>query len=177
MKERRSRAVLASKAGLEVPDSDQPFERKGNDMADGGTEAEMDNIPSSPDFDEDDLLQPIVQEREALKSASEIDKIPSRQDFKKEDSLHPMIPERDATKNASVSLDSLQGAACGNEINGSVCLILYFLLFPRQPKQRTYVCPRVLAIVYEHRTKTGNFDTTRKPNTKLMGFGFDMFGS
>lgn len=161
MKEKRRRAVLVSKAGLEVPDSDQPFERKCNDVADGETEAEMDNIPSSPDFDEDDSLQPIIREREALKNASEIEKIPSRQDFKKDDSLHPVILEREAVKNASVSLDSLQAAACGNEINGSVCLILYFLLSHRQPRQRTYVCPRVFASVYEHRTihSDGQFHT------------------
>jgi hypothetical protein len=130
MKEKRRRAVLVSKAGLEVPDSDQPFERKGNDMADGGTEAE-------------------------------IDKIASRQDFKKDDSLHPMILERETAKNASVSFDSSKGAACGNAINGSVCLILYSFLSTRQPRQRTYVCPRVLASVYEHRTihSYGQFHT------------------
>jgi hypothetical protein len=72
-----------------------------------------------------------------------------------------MILERETAKNASVSFDSSKGAACGNAINGSVCLILYSFLSTRQPRQRTYVCPRVLASVYEHRTihSYGQFHT------------------
>jgi len=70
MKEKRRRAVQFSNAGLEVPDSSQPFKRKGDDDDAVGTGPEIDEISSGQDFSEDDSLQPMIVEREALKNAS-----------------------------------------------------------------------------------------------------------
>ena len=70
MKEKRRRAVQFSNAGLEVPDSSQPFKRKGDDDDAVGTGPEIDEISSGQDFSEDDSLQPTIVEREALKSFS-----------------------------------------------------------------------------------------------------------
>lgn len=90
MKEKRRRAVQFSNAGLEVPDSSQPFKRMGGD--------------------DDD----------AVGTGPEIDEIPSGQDFSGDDSLQPMIVEREALKNASFSLESSQGPVYGNENSGSI---------------------------------------------------------
>jgi ATP-dependent RNA helicase DHX37/DHR1 len=70
MKEKRRRAVQFSKAGLEVPDGDQPFKRKGDDGAAVGTEPEIDESLSGQEFSEDDSLELMIVEREVLKNAS-----------------------------------------------------------------------------------------------------------
>lgn len=90
MKEKRRRAVQFSNAGLEVPDSSQPFKRMGGD--------------------DDD----------AVGTGPEINEIPSGQDFSEDDSLQPMIVEREALKNAYFSLESSQGPVYGNENSGSI---------------------------------------------------------
>lgn len=126
MKEKHRRAVHFSKAGLEVPDRDKPFERKGGDSATGGTELEVDRISSRQDFNKDDSLQPTILRGEALKILSKTDKIPSRKDFKDDDLFQPMILQRESQNYESVPLDSSQGAVRCIENSGSVCLILYF---------------------------------------------------
>lgn len=126
MKEKRMRAVHFSKAGLEVPDNDRPLERKSDGTTAGGTEPEIDKVPSRQHVDEDGSVQPMLLEIEAVKNASETDEIISKQDLNKDDSLQPTMLERGALDNGSVSLDFSQGAACCIEKSGSVCLILSF---------------------------------------------------
>ncbi|KAF5455305.1 hypothetical protein F2P56_024899 [Juglans regia] len=119
MKEKHRRAVHFSKAGLEVPDWDKPFERKGGDSATGGTELEGDGISLRQDFNEDDSLQPMILRGEAPKILSKTDKIPSRKDFNKDDLFQPMILERESQNYESVPLDSSQGAVRCIENSGS----------------------------------------------------------
>lgn len=118
-KEKRMRAVHFSKAGLEVPDNDRPLERKSDGTTAGGTEPEIDKVPSRQHVDEDGSVQPMLLEIEAVKNASETDEIISQQDLNKDDSLQPTMLERGALDNGSVSLDFSQGAACCIEKSGS----------------------------------------------------------
>ncbi|KAK9281521.1 hypothetical protein L1049_004424 [Liquidambar formosana] len=70
MWEKRRRAVQFSKAGLDVPCSDQPFKRAGGNNVFCETEPDSENTRSRQKFEEMDCAELMVVEREVLSTTS-----------------------------------------------------------------------------------------------------------
>lgn len=68
--EKRRRAVRFSKAGLEMPHSDQPFKSQDGDNASCEMEPDSNKIQSKQEFDESDAMWPRMVQREVLSNAS-----------------------------------------------------------------------------------------------------------
>ena len=70
MLEKRRRAVQFSKAGLEMPHSDQPFKSQDSDDASCKMESDLSKIRSRQEFDKIDTVRPRMVQREVLNNAS-----------------------------------------------------------------------------------------------------------
>ena len=70
MLEKRRRAVQFSKAGLEMPHSDQPFKSRDSDDASCKMESDLSKIRSRQEFDKIDIVRPRMVQREVLYNAS-----------------------------------------------------------------------------------------------------------
>ncbi|XP_057964271.1 ATP-dependent RNA helicase DEAH13 isoform X2 [Malania oleifera] len=70
VRRRRRKAIQYHKAGLEVPRSDQSFKRKGGNNASCKTDPNFDENQGEQGFDDVEVVQPIMVEREILSNSS-----------------------------------------------------------------------------------------------------------